>query len=204
MKNILVIFIFSLLFPINFSRIVTTFDSPGSFEVSLSDFNSSGENKFDYSTKEGLNIAYEHMITSGGILGGPDLYFFGGAEFMVGRRSNVNVSFHSIYIKPVIAVTNNFRLIFSVGLTKLNTEQANFMLDIGSLISMGIEYQVSKNTSLLLSSSVYNLFEGTYSPPSELETSPLMGIDFDGLEQVKIDMQYVKTGISVIYGFEEN
>ena len=205
MKNVLTIIILcSFIFPLSFSRIVTTFDFPGEYTVSLSDFNSGGENEFVYATKQGINVAYEHIVTSGEIVGGTDIYVFAGGEFMVGRRSDVNVSFHSVYIKPVVAISDNLLLSFSAGLAKLNTEQNDFILDMGSLISMGLEYQITENMSLLLSGSAFNLFEDTYSATDGFTQTPLMNIDLEGLDETDIDMQYIKTGLSIIYGFNVN
>ena len=203
-RNLVCFLLISASYPLAFSRLITTFDAPGEFKLSLSDLNGSGMHDSFYSTKSGINIAYEHLITKGGIQNGPDIYIYAGGEFMFGRRSDVNVSFHSVYIKPAISLSEKILISFSAGLSKLNTDQPNFILDMGSLISAGIEYQLSKNMSIMISGSIYNLFEGSYFVPSSLESTPFMDVDFEGLDDVDIDMQYRKAGISVIYGFDEN
>ena len=98
MKYLFIIFISSVLFPINFSRLVTTFDSSGEYSFIFTNEENQQDNEFSFNTKQGINIAYEHMITDGGVTDGIDFYLFGGGEFMFGRRSDVNVSFHSVYI----------------------------------------------------------------------------------------------------------
>ena len=203
-RGLVCVLLISASYPLTFSRLITTFDAPGEFELSLSDLNGPGMHDSFYSTKPGINIAYEHLITKGGIQNGPDIYIYAGGEFMFGRRSDVNVSFHSVYIKPAISLSEKILISFSAGLSKLNTDQPNFILDMGSLISAGIEYQLSKNMSIMISGSIYNLFEGSYSVPLSLESTPFMNVDFNGLNKVDIDMQYKKAGISVIYGFDEN
>ena len=203
-RGLVCVLLISASYPLSFSRLISTFDAPGEFELSLSDLNGPGMHDSFYSTKPGINIAYEHLITKGGIQNGPDIYIFAGGEFMFGRRSDVNVSFHSIYIKPMISLSEKILISFSAGLYKVNPDQPNFILDMGSLLSAGIEYQLSKNTSILISGSIYNLFESSYYVPSSLESTPFMDIDFNGLNEVDIDMQYRKVGISVIYGFDEN
>ena len=206
MKYLLFIFISSVLFPINFSRLVTTFDSPGEYSFIFTNAENQQNNEFIFNTKQGINIAYEHMITDGGVTDGIDLYLFGGGEFMFGRRSDVNVSFHSVYIKPIIALTDKFMITFRGGITNLNTEQKDFLLDWGSILSMGFEYHVTDNLSLVVSRSYYNLFKDGYSSGQTFLTSSMLGNsigDEVDLQSTNLDMKYVKTGISVIYGLKQ-
>ena len=205
MKYLYFIFITSILFPINFSRLVTTFDSAGEYSFIFTNEENQQNNEFTFNTKQGINIAYEHMITDGGVIDGIDFYFFGGGEFMFGRRSDVNVSFHSVYIKPIIGVTDKFMITFRGGITNLNTEQKDFLLDWGSILSMGFEYHVTDNLSLVISQSYYNLFKDSYSSQQSFLTSSMLGNSIGSeidLQSTNLDMKYVKTGISVVYGLK--
>jgi len=175
MKYLLMIFTFSMVFPISFSRISTTFDPPGQFSIPLYDKDNQLIHDYKFDTKEGINIAYEHIITRGGVVGGVDFYLFGGGEFMIGRRSDVNISLHSLYLKPIIGLTDKLMLNFSLGLTVLNTEQKDFILDAGSLLSMGIEYGITDNLSLAITKSYYNLFEKAYPASSDVPAGPFFG-----------------------------
>ncbi len=207
MRYLLIILTISSVFPISFSRISTTFDPPGEFTVPLYDENNQLIHNYKFDTKAGINIAYEHMITRGGIVDGIDLYLFGGGEFMVGRRSDVNISLHALYLKPLIGLTDKLMLNCSVGLTALNTEQKDFILDMGSLLTMGIEYAVTENLSLAITKSYYNLFEKTYSASYSVPSSPFLGSNIGetiDLESTTLDMKYEKIGFSVIYGFKTN
>ena len=207
MKYFILISTLSIVFPISFSRIVTTFDPPGEFSVPIYDENNQLIHDYKFDTKEGINIAYEHMITRGGIVGGVDFYLFGGGEFMIGRRSDVNISLHSLYLKPIIGLTDKLMLNFSLGLTVLNTEQKDFILDAGSLLSMGIEYGITDNLSLAITKSYYNLFEKAYPASSDVHAGPFFGSNVGetvDLESTTLDMRYEKIGFSVIYGFKTN
>ena len=207
MKYFLLISTISFLFPISFSRILTTFDPPGEFSVPLYDKNNQLIYDYKFDTKEGISIAYEHMITKGGVVGGVDFYLFGGGEFMIGRRSDVNISLHSLYLKPIIGLTDKLMLNFSLGLTVLNTEQKDFILDAGSLLSMGIEYGITDNLSLAITKSYYNLFEKAYPASSDVPAGPFFGSNVGetvDLESTTLDMRYEKIGFSVLYGFKTN
>lgn len=205
MKYLFIIFISSILFPLNFSRMVTTFDSSGEYSFIFTNAENQQNNEFTFNTEPGINIAYEHMITDGGVTDGIDFYLFGGGEFMFGRRSDVNVSFHSVYIKPIIALTDKFMITFRGGITNLNTEQKDFLLDWGSILSMGFEYHVTDNLSLVVSRSYYNLFKDSYSSQQSFLTSSMLGNSIGNevdLQSTNLDMKYIKTGISVVYGLK--
>mgnify|MGYP006131323713 CR=1 FL=1 len=205
-KKILLVTIFiSMLFSISTSRISTTLDPPSDFLISLFDANNQLINDFNFNTKEGFNIAYEHMITKGGVIDGFDFYLFGGGEFMVGRRSDVNVSLHSLFLKPMIGFSDRFRLSTSLGLAILNSDQKDFILDKGTLLTIGFEYGITNNLSLSINKSYYSLFEKTYSSSSDVPSTPFLGTDLGGtinLENTILDMKYEKVGISIIYGFK--
>ena len=123
MKYLLYLSIFTFLFPISFSRIVTTADFPGDFFIPLTNESGNLITTFEYKTKAGLNFAYEHLIASGGIQDGPLIYLFAGGEFMVGRRGDFNMSLHSIYLKPILGIKEKFMLTGLIGLTHLNSDQ---------------------------------------------------------------------------------
>ena len=205
-KKLLLLAIFiSSLFSISISRISTTIDPPGDFFISLFDHNNQLINDFNFSTKEGLNIAYEHMITRGGVINGVDFFLFGGGEFMTGRRSNVNVSLHSVFLKPLIGFSDKFRVSTSFGLVFLNSEQKGFILDKGSLLTVGFEYGVTENLTLAINKSYYNLFEKTYPSSSNIPSTPFIESNFGAsidLDNTTLDMKYEKIGISIIYGFK--
>ena len=184
---------------------MTTFDSAGEYSFIFTNAENQQNNEFTFNTKQGINIAYEQMITDGGVTDGMDFYLYGGGEFMFGRRSEVNVSFHSVYIKPIIALTDKFMITFRGGITNLNTEQKDFLLDWGSILSMGFEYHVTDNLSLVVSKSYYNLFKDSYSSGQSFLTSSMLGNsigDEIDLQSTNLDMKYVKTGISVVYGLK--
>ena len=94
---------------------------------------------------------------------------------------------------------------FRGGITNLNTEQKDFLLDWGSILSMGFEYHVTDNLSLVVSRSYYNLFKDSYSSQQSFLTSSMLGNSIGNevdLQSINLDMKYIKTGISVVYGLK--
>ena len=203
-KSFLIILMsISFLYPVTISRIVTTIDFPNYFTHSYVDVDDkTNEVKTKHDTSYSLDFGYEQRIVNSG-----DFHMFAGGEFMLGRMSSLNVSFHSIYLKPSLSLSEKFLAFLKIGFCVLNKEDKSFILDKGSLLSAGFEYMINEKISLGLSHSTYNLFDQVRRNP-DIETNwidpitqePLIipGIDTEN------DLQYNKVGFSIIYGFESS
>ncbi len=97
MINYLYIFIFlTIAIPSSFSRIITTVDPPSSYTVDGIS-KETGITLFsqDYDNKIGINIAYQQIIFYRG-----KFNLYTGAEFMLGKKAESRIAFHSTYIMP--------------------------------------------------------------------------------------------------------
>jgi len=188
----------SIAFPISTSRIITTFDYPGEYSVPVYSLDNELISKKYFETDFSIDIAYEHLI-----LDGNDFFFLIGGEFMIGRKSNSNVAFHSIYLMPMLKLSDKTLVFLKGGASFLNAHQENFFLDKGLMLSAGIEYSISKNISMAISATGYDLINQIYHTP-DFSSIPFTQLGLDPQVQipdVEIDMKYTKFGISVIYGF---
>ena len=189
----------SIAFPISSSRIITTFDYPGEYSVPIyNSLNNELISKNYFETDFSIDIAYEHLV-----LDGNDFLFLIGGEFMIGRKSSSNVAFHSIYLMPMLKLLDKTSVFLKGGFSFLNTQQENFFLDKGLMLSAGIEYSISKNISMAISATGYDLFNETYITP-DYTSIPFIQLGLDPqlqIPDIDIDMKYTKFGISVIYGF---
>ena len=98
--NFILLYI-TIAFPLSTSRIVTTFDYPGKYSVPIYNLDNELVSKKYFETDFSIDIAYEHLI-----LDGDDFLFLIGGEFMIGRKSSSNVAFHSIYLMPMLRLSN--------------------------------------------------------------------------------------------------
>ena len=127
---------------------------------------------------------------------------------MIFSKSNSVSSFFlipEISISSIIGFSDKFRVSTSFGLVFLNSEQKGFILDKGSLLTVGFEYGVTENLTLAINKSYYNLFEKTYPSSSNIPSTPFIESNFGAsidLDNTTLDMKYEKIGISIIYGFK--
>ena len=145
MINYLYIFIFlTIAIPSSFSRIITTVDPPSSYTVDGIS-KETGITLFsqDYDNKIGINIGYQQIIFFRG-----KFNLYAGAEFMLGKKAESKIAFHSTYIMPSFLLSDNLALSMRFGMTQINTDQSNFNLDMGILVSLGLEYKVSDDITL--------------------------------------------------------
>ena len=197
-KSCIVLFFLSLLYPLNKSRISTTFDSPGEYSVPIHTIDGTLLSKNTFKTDFSIDVAYEHLIVDGN-----DFLLCVGAEFMVGRKSSSNISLHSAYLMPMLKLSDKLRGFLKFGGAFLNTSQLNFFVDKGLMFSAGLEYTISDHISIAFSGTGYDLFNETYNSP-DVSSIPFtqLGIGSNvSIPAVDIDLKYTKFGLSVIYGF---
>ena len=198
-KYLLLILCSSFIFPLTFSRIVTTIDPSSKYTRFEKDLSSGNETETEYTTSASFSFAYEHSFINKKIF-----HFYSGGEFMVSRSALENISLHSIYIKPAISMTDDILLFFKLGYSFLNSEDKDFPVENGLMVSAGFEYQITDRLSLGISHSSYDLFEETRIIPSGDPWSHHGGDDFDAaaVPNTKCDLKYNKIGFSIIYGFD--
>ena len=141
------ILFFSFLLPNSKSRIITNYDA--SSEYTFTKYYSDQEpmqydSKNDYSIDGGLSVAYEHRIFNGNKFSG-----FLGAEFMLGKDSNVTLAFHSLYFMPSYKINPRINLLSRIGYTNINASLN--MPNNGYMFMIGTEYNVSDNWSIIFS-----------------------------------------------------
>ena len=192
----------SLGLPNTFSRIITTIDIPSSYTFEGTSLET-GDILFsqDYDNKIGINIAYQQIV-----------YFrekfslYAGGEFMLGKKSESKIAFHSMYISPSFLFKEKIALSGRVGITQINTDQPNFNLDRGILASIGLEYKVSDDIILGFDYCFYDIKNKTITDVSNFNSPITTNIDGDNIliEPVDLDLSYQKLGFSIIYAFTNN
>ena len=195
-KYLLLILCSSFIFPLTFSRIVTTIDPSSKYTRFQEDLSSGDETEEENSTSTSFSFAYEHSFVNKEIF-----HFYSGGEFMLSRSALENISLHSIYIKPAVSMTENVLLFFKLGYCFLNAEDKDFPVENGLMVSAGFEYQITDRLSLGLSHSSYDLFEETGTNPSG-DPWAHQNFEDDALPDTKCDLKYNKIGFSIIYGFD--
>ena len=198
-KCIIAIIFLSFICPKSYSRLTTTIDPPSKYHIIGTDLDTYKISDETYDNKLGINIAYEQLI-----LNREKFNLYLGGEYMVGKQSISTMAFHSLYIMPLLSIKEKFALSTRLGLTQLNTDQENFSLEFGYLVSIAFEYQLSNKIALSLSYSAYDMHNEKVTQTSGI--NPPAGSDIgDGDTQsdnIDLDLTYNKIGISVIYGFE--
>ena len=193
---------FSIIVPSSFSRIITTIDIPSSYTVEgvskesgLTLFNQNYDNKL------GINIGYQQVLFFKG-----KFNLYAGAEFMLGKKAESRIAFHSTYIMPSFLLKDQLALSIRLGMTQINTDQSNFNLSKGLLASFGLEYKISDGITLGFDYCFYDIKNKTITDISGFNLPLLENIDGDNIfvEPADLDLNYQKLGFSIIYGFAMN
>lgn len=195
-------FFFSIAISSNFSRIVTTIDAPSSYTVEgVSKENGLTLFSQDYNNKIGINIGYQQILFFKG-----KFNLYAGAEFMLGKKAESRIAFHSTYIMPSFLLRDQLALSIRFGVTQINTDQPNFNLNTGLLGSIGFEYKVSDGITLGLDYCLYDIKNKTITDMEGFNTPLLsnIGSDYILTEPADLDLSYQKLGFSIIYGFTVN
>ena len=193
---------FSIIIPSSFSRIITTIDIPSSYTVEgvskesgLTLFNQNYDNKL------GINVGYQQVLFFKG-----KFNLYAGAEFMLGKKAESRIAFHSTYIMPSFLLKDQLALSIRLGMTQINTDQSNFNLSKGLLASFGLEYKISDGITLGFDYCFYDIKNKTITDISGFNPPLLGNIEGDNIfvEPTDLDLNYQKLGFSIIYGFSMN
>ena len=199
-KNILIFILLSVSFSKSFSRISTTIDFPSNYNI-IGRSLESNQVVVDqmYENKPGINIAYEHLGISR-----ENINLYIGGEFMLGKNSQSTMAFHSLYLMPSLIFKEKYAVNTRFGLSQINTDQNNFDLNFGYVVSLGFEYQISNKMALSLSYSMYDMQNKDITDVSGFNP-PLVSNIGNGMidiDDMNLDLKYNKIGLSVVYGFE--
>ena len=197
-----IVLFLSIIIPSSFSRIVTTVDPPSSYtidgvsqETGLLLFTQNYDNKI------GIDIGYQQIMFYKG-----KFNLYTGAEFMLGKKAESRIAFHSVYIMPSLLLSDNLALSIRLGMTQINTDQNNFNLDRGLMGSLGFEYKISESIIIGFDYCTYDIKNKLVTDISGFNPPVTLHVDGDNIltEDVEMDLVYNKFGISIIYGFETN
>jgi hypothetical protein len=199
-KNILIFILLSVSFSKSFSRISTTIDFPSNYNI-IGRSLESNQVVVDqmYENKPGINIAYEHLGISR-----ENINLYIGGEFMLGKNSQSTMAFHSLYLMPSLIFKEKYAVNTRFGLSQINTDQNNFDLNFGYVVSLGFEYQISNKMALSLSYSMYDMQNKDITDVSGFNP-PLVSNIGNGIidiDDMNLDLKYNKIGLSIDYGFE--
>jgi len=193
LRTIIIILFISILFSFDYSRMRTSWDMPSDYMFSkdyLSDLIIDTEETFD--VPGSICIAYEQSIFNRKKING-----LLGAEFMLGKDSNITMAFHSVYIMPIISITDNAFLNFKLGYTKLITDH-DIPISDGWMFSLGPEFKISENWAINFSNTWYEISDGSF----EVDFEGTPGLDLDNnLQEAELKMDYNKFAVSIVYGF---
>tara|TARA_B110001454_G_scaffold28836_2_gene28205 strand:- start:2836 stop:3468 length:633 start_codon:yes stop_codon:yes gene_type:complete len=201
-KYFYILVFLSITIPGSFSRIITTVDPPSSYivegiskETGITLFSQ------DYDNKIGINVGYQQIIFYR-----EKFNLYAGAEFMLGKKAESKIAFHSVYIMPSFLLKDNLALSVRFGMTQINTDQSNFNLDMGLLGSLGLEYKISDNITLGFDYCLYDIKNKTVDDISGFNPPLISNISEDDIEiePIDMDLSYSKFGFSIIYGLEIN
>ena len=182
---------FSFLYSTSYSRIKTTLDMSSNY-IFNTDYLTNNLSPADLSEtfdiKGGLCFAYEHSVFRTDKING-----FLGAEFMMGKKSDMTMAFHSIYLMPILNFSQNSSLAFRLGYTSMIINR-DYPIREGWMISVGPEFKISDIWSLSFSNTWYYITKGIVgSFPSD---------DVD-IPDAQVDLSYDKFGVSIVYGFSK-
>ena len=201
-KYFYILVFISITIPGSFSRIITTVDPPSSYVVDGIS-KETGVTLFsqNYDNKIGINIGCQQIIFFRG-----KFNLYAGAEFMLGKKAESKIAFHSTYIMPSFLLSDNLALSVRFGMTQINTDQSNFNLDRGLLSSLGLEYKISDVITLGFDYCFYDIKDKTVTDISGFNPPLISNISGDNIlnEIIDMDLSYSKFGFSIIYGFEKN
>ena len=199
-KHLVIIIFLSFVFSKSYSRISTTIDFPGNYQILGTNMQSDLivlDQEFE--NKSGISLAYEQLVLNREKI---NMYF--GGEFMLGRNSNSTMAFHSLYLKPSLIFKEKYALNTGFGIAQVNTDQDNFDLNFGYMVSLGFEYQLTNKMALALSYAMYDMQNKEITNLSGFQPPLISNIE-NGLieiEDMDLDLKHNKIGLSIIYGFE--
>ena len=194
MKNSIYIFLtscFSLLFSLSDSRLITTWDMPSQYTLYtdyLDNSTSLIDSEVDYDITSGLAFSYEHRI-----LDKEKFNFFIGSEIMLGKKSDVTLAFHSIYLMPSYKLSESSDLLLRMGYSSLNSNndffpKSSYLLGLGSEIKMSDTWSVNFFNTLHQSNSIKNTIEVCPNPIQDCNE-----------ESIYSKIKYNKFSVSLVY-----
>ena len=180
----------SLLFSLSQSRLISTYDMPSDYSISIDYLNNSPsliDVKNNYDIGSGFAFSYEHALFQKNIY---NIYL--GAELMGGKKTDITIAFHSLYLMPAIAFNDKTSLMLRLGYSILNTDD-DYMPENAFMLSLGSEIKISDDWSLNFSNTWYetddkeNIFEEC---PTTTTCSDVTHFSM---------MEYNKFSISLVY-----
>ena len=180
----------SFLFSFSESRLISTWDMPSEYSLTIDYVNNSEtviDSENDYDVKGGASFSYEHAI-----LQKPKFNLYLGSEIMAGKKSDITLAFHSLYLMPTVNLNEKTGLLFRIGYSVLNTDDA-YMPENAFMFSVGSEVKISDDWAFNFSNTWYqsdnrkNFFEICSTP----------NICYD--EPLFVEMKYNKFAVSLVY-----
>ena len=188
---IFLIICFSFLFSLSDSRLITSWDMPSEYTLDTDYLNNSFsiiDSKVKYDITSGLAFSYEHRI-----IDKEKFNFFLGSEIMLGKKSDVSLAFHSIYVMPTYKINDSSDILFRLGYSSLNTND-NALPDSAHMIGLGYEVNISDMWSINFS----NTFYKTNTKENSILVCPSLLEDCNE-ESFFNEIEYNKFSISLVY-----
>lgn len=180
----------SFLFSLSQSRLITTYDMPSDYSISIDYLNNSEsliDVKNNYDIEGGFAFSYEHAL-----LQKKKFNIYLGSELMGGKKTDITIAFHSLYLMPVIAFNDKTSLMLRMGYSILNTDD-DYMPENAFMLSLGSELKISDDWSLNFSNTWYE----TDDKENIFEICPTPITCYD--ETQFSMMEYNKFSISLVY-----
>ena len=197
-KNIINIFFIlinlSLLLPLSQSRLISTWDFPSKYTISTDYLNSSPpsivNSSFDFNIEGGLAFSYEHRLIKN-----EKFNFYLGTQMMLGKKTDITLAFHSIYLMPTYIFNDKNSLFFRLGYSNLNSDD-NALPASASMLGLGYEIKISEDWALNFS----NTWHQTGSKLNIIEVCPdPMFLDVCYSESMNNKLNYNKFSVSLVY-----
>ena len=184
---------FSFLFSLSDSRLITTWDMPSKYTLyenySNSDPISTNNSTNEYDLPSGLAFSYEHRLVD------KEKYnFYLGSEIMLGKKSNVSLAFHSIYLMSTYQLSESSDVLFRLGYSMLNSNDEGYP-NSAYMWGLGSEIEISETWSV----NFFNTFYKTNSKKNSVDVYPIFPIDDFNEEFMFNKIKYSKFSISLVY-----
>ena len=130
----------SLLFSLSDSRLLSTWDMPSSYTLYSDYINNSVsllDSKLEYDVTGGASFAYEHAVYKK-----EKFNLYTGAQLMLGKKSDVSLAFHSLYLMPTYTLNKSSSLLFKIGYSNLNSDDDDFPTS-AYMFSIGSELEIA-------------------------------------------------------------
>ena len=180
----------SLLFSVSESRLISTWDIPSEYSLFF-DYLDNSETVIDIETNYdiggGASFSYEHAI-----LQKPKFNIYLGSEIMAGKKSDITLAFHSLYLMPTVNLDEKMDLLFKIGYSVLNTDDA-YMPKNAFMVSVGSEFKISDDWAFNFSNTWYQ----SDNRQNFFEICPTLNTCYD--EPLFVEMKYNKFAVSLVY-----